>query len=76
MGFWDIGLKRECQMQSAGVEYWKNGWVEDVHMKLESRGMKLVTDCKNKEVKTKNRTIMELEIEHVKSRKNSKKRTN
>ena len=73
MGFWDSGLKRECQMQSAGVEYWKNGWVEDVHTKLESRGMKLVNDCKNKEVKTKNRSIMEWAIEYVKSRKKSKK---
>ena len=75
MGFWDSGLKRECQIQSVGVEYWKNGWVEDVHTKLESRGMKLVNDCKNKEVKTKNRSIMEWAIEHVKSRKRAK-RTN
>lgn len=73
MRFWNSRLKRECQMQSAGVEYWKNGWVEDVNTKLESRDMKLVNDCKNKEVKMKNRSIMEWAIEHVKSRKKSKK---
>ena len=60
-------------MQSAGLEYWKNGWVEEVHMKLECRGMNLGTDCNNKEVKTTNRTIMEWAIEYVKSTKNNKK---
>ena len=41
IGFWDSGLKREHKTQSAGIEYCKNGWVEEVHMKLESRGMKI-----------------------------------